>query len=51
MKKIITLDWVVVPMRLEKEMWLKIKRIALDKGITSAALVRMILIRELKHKR
>jgi hypothetical protein len=42
-KEVLKRNWVIVPMRFEKEMWLQVRRISLNKEITAAAWVRSLL--------
>jgi hypothetical protein len=41
-------NWVIVPMRFERELWLQVRHIALNKEITAAAWVRSLLVEAVK---
>jgi predicted DNA-binding ribbon-helix-helix protein len=37
------IEWVVVPMRIQKSNWLKLKQIALDRRTTMAKIIRELI--------
>jgi len=43
MKQSQRIEWVVVPMRIPKSHWLKLKQIALNRGVTMAKIIRELI--------
>ncbi|MCK9571653.1 hypothetical protein M0R72_22070 [Candidatus Pacearchaeota archaeon] len=44
MKQSKRIEWVVVPMRIPKSHWLKLKQIALNRRVTMAKIIRELIL-------